>query len=107
MKVNDAAQFDEDIKISKLVNFSRIQAVESIMPSAHTSANFSNDKLVKFSVNHLQLDEETVVYFKLLAGMEVTFKFFPGATVNEAANLEAGATAFYQTNGINREDIKE
>lgn len=103
MKVSDPAQFDEDIKVSKLVNFSRLEAGQSIMPSAHIDPTFSNDKLIKFSVNHLQFDEETVVYFKLLAGMEVTFKFFPGATINEAANLESGAAAYYEANEINRE----
>jgi hypothetical protein len=60
---------------------------DQISPSTYLKAENANDKLVNFWHNNFQLDRQTIVYFKLLAGATVTFTFWPGGTANQAAEL--------------------
>lgn len=102
MRVDDAEQLQESITVVKH-NITRTPAASTINPADHLKASDSNEKLVEFGINHLQFDDQTTVYFTLLANVTVTITLFLGATVNPAALLAVDAKKAYSQLGINNE----
>jgi len=102
LRSSSAEQLQEPFTVVKH-NITRTPAAETIDPGNFIKSADSNDKLVEFGINHLQADDQTTIYFKLLAGVTLTISMYLGATVNPAALLAVDAAKAYETFSINNE----
>jgi hypothetical protein len=103
MNVTTPEQLQEPLGIL-VSNPFRGRVPSQIAPSNYIDPKNNNNKLVEFFMNDFQLDDQSVVYFKLLAGEKVTMTFFPGATSNAAAELKMAASQARLTGKFNHED---
>jgi hypothetical protein len=90
IRSNNAEQLQELIQVIKVNPFTGLSP-EQISPATYLKEANNNDKLVTFYLNDLQLDRQTILYLKVLAGATFTITLWPGATVNNAAELAVEA----------------
>jgi hypothetical protein len=97
IRSNSAEQLQELIQIVKINPFTGMSP-EQISPATYLKPENANDKLVNFFLNDFQLDRQTIVYFKLLAGASISITIWPGATANQAAELAVEAAKAKRAN---------
>lgn len=106
IKSNSADQLAEDIQIVKVDAFQGF-APYQLSPGNYTSEKNQSDKMVTFYSNSLQADNQTIAYFKLLAGTSVIITLWPGATANLAADLAGEAKKALVANIFDHEKYNE
>lgn len=87
MLVNDAAQFENPLKVRKLSPFTNL-GDEAIYPSNFKLSNQFDDKRVEIATPDLQIDSQTVVLLDINAGASVTITWFIDRVLNDAAALK-------------------
>jgi hypothetical protein len=86
IRVSDAEQLQEQLHVIRYNPF-KGKVSSPINPATYIKEANNNDKLVAFMLNDFQLDHQTVVYLKVLAGVTMSITMWPGATANNAAEL--------------------
>lgn len=104
IQVNNADQFDEDINVAKLQTYKQAVTLAPITLSDKQEASNSNDKLIKFDVNHFQWDGKTIVWMTLKADRTATITVTPGGVFDSSAYLQVAGTSAYTALGVNREN---
>jgi hypothetical protein len=101
MKVDDSAQFEENIYIKQMSPFRNLTD-DVIVPANYKDSNQTDDKRVEIPLENFQMDSNTIVIMKVLAGRTITMTWFAGAIKNQSYELAVKAAVARQNSGVGR-----
>lgn len=102
LEPNNADQFREPLKVAKL-KFTSTPVTSTITLNDKQDPSNNNDKLITVNLNHLQLDNDTIFYFKLKKARSMTITLYPGGMFDGNSYLDFAAKSEYNRLGVNRE----